>query len=225
MSAFGCRQQTSSHFQLLKEIIPALKNLGVLAPRNEWEQTPFGKSVFETAQSAGISVIGPPVESPMQEQDFRASLNAMTGKIDALLVSFASESTRHRRMIVQFAQEQNLPALYANPFFVREGGLMSYGPDFGEVGKGVARYVDLILKGANAGDLPIQLPVKFDLIINLKTAKALGLTVPPSLRVRSTLSSSTSITPWEASQPPRLAICSVVIVSWSQSRSRPAGFC
>ena len=171
-------------FQLLREFKPAMKNLGVLAPRNEWEQTPFGKSVFETAQSAGIAVIGPPVESPMQEQDFRASLNAMTGKIDALLVSTASESLTYRRMIVQFAQEQNLAALYMLPLFAKEGGLMSYAPDFAYIGKGIARYVDLILKGANAGDLPIQLPVKFDLIINLKTAKALGLTVPPSLLAR-----------------------------------------
>ena len=89
-----------------------------------------------------------------------------------------------RWRIVELANEWRLPAIYQGSFFVDMGGLLSYGPDFYEQFRQAAVYVDRILKGANPADLPVEQPTKFELAINLKTAKALGLTIPDSIIVR-----------------------------------------
>jgi putative ABC transport system substrate-binding protein len=101
--------------------------------------------------------------------------------VDTLLVSLAVENIRHARMIADFAQAHRLPAVYPNRLYMQNGALLAYAADLGEIGKGVARYVDLILKGTQPKDLPVQQPVKFELSINLKTAKAIGLVVPVPL--------------------------------------------
>jgi putative tryptophan/tyrosine transport system substrate-binding protein len=169
------------HLQLLREVAPAIKKVGFLAPRAEWESR-IGAAVSASAKGMDIAVIGPPVETPLEQQNYRTALSSMIDQgIDALLVSLAAENARHGRMIVKFAQEHPLPALYPNRLYNRDGALMTYAADFSEIGKGVARYVDLILKGSQPRDLPVQQPVKFLLTINLKTAKALGLTVPATL--------------------------------------------
>ena len=84
----------------------------------------------------------------------------------------------HRDLIIALADRHHLPAIYPYPVFARNGGFISYGVDLADLYRRAASYVDRILKGAKAGDLPIQLPTKFELIVNLKTAKALGLTIP-----------------------------------------------
>ena len=89
-----------------------------------------------------------------------------------------------RLRIVEFAEEERLPAIYETSQFVDSGGLMSYGPNTDELVRRSAIYVDKILKGSKPADLPIEQPLKFELVINLKTAKALGLTIPPSLLAR-----------------------------------------
>jgi putative ABC transport system substrate-binding protein len=87
----------------------------------------------------------------------------------------------HRDLIIALAAQHKLPAVYHRRYFAAGGGLMSYGPDVDEQYRGAARYVDRVLKGEKPADLPVQAPTKYELVINLKTAKALGLTVPPSL--------------------------------------------
>jgi putative ABC transport system substrate-binding protein len=87
----------------------------------------------------------------------------------------------HRTQIVEFAAQRRLPAVYARREWVESGGLMAYGPSFVAIFRRVAAYVDKILKGTKPADLPIERPAKFELVINLKTAKALGLTIPPIL--------------------------------------------
>ena len=82
------------------------------------------------------------------------------------------------------ASRNNVPAVYYQSFFVRDGGLLSYGPDPVDLNRRAATYVDRILRGAKPGDLPVQLPTKFEMVVNLKTAKALGLAVPPSILLR-----------------------------------------
>ena len=87
----------------------------------------------------------------------------------------------HRGKIIFLAAQNNIPALYPTSGFVRDGGLLSYGPDRADIMRRSASYVDRILRGAKPADLPVQLPTKFEMVVNLKTAKALGLTVPPSI--------------------------------------------
>jgi putative ABC transport system substrate-binding protein len=90
----------------------------------------------------------------------------------------------HRKQILDLATRNRLPAVYASREYVLEGGLMSYGADEREVPKRLVGYVDKLLRGAKPADLPVEQPTKFDLLINLKAAKALGLTIPPSLLAR-----------------------------------------
>ena len=92
--------------------------------------------------------------------------------------------TAHRAPIISAAARNNLPAVYTASNYAREGGLLSYGPDPVDTYRRAATYVDRILRGEKPGDLPVQLPTKFEMVVNLKTAKALGLTVPPSLLAR-----------------------------------------
>jgi putative ABC transport system substrate-binding protein len=90
----------------------------------------------------------------------------------------------HRASIISTAARNNVPAVYGQSFFVRDGGLLSYGPEPIDSYRRAAAYVDRILRGEKPGDLPVQLPTKFEMVVNLKTAKALGLAVPPSIMLR-----------------------------------------
>jgi putative ABC transport system substrate-binding protein len=101
-----------------------------------------------------------------------------------LIVTASSGAAVHRELIIMLAARHRLPAVYPFRYFVTDGGLISYGPDLNDQYRRAAGYVDRILKGEKAADLPVQAPTKYELAINLKTAKALGLTVPPSLLAR-----------------------------------------
>lgn len=104
---------------------------------------------------------------------------------EALIVSSSPIFYVHRTDLVEFAAKHRLPAIYhQSEFVVGPGGLMSYGPDFRDLVRRSATYVDKILRGARPGDLPVQQPIKFELLINRRTAKALGLTIPESLLLR-----------------------------------------
>jgi putative tryptophan/tyrosine transport system substrate-binding protein len=117
--------------------------------------------------------------------DFDRAFSEMTkARAGALTVLASSMFFGERRRLVDLAAKNRLPALYSTRESVDAGGLMSYGPNLADVFRRAATYVDKILKGAKPGDLPIEQPTKFELVINLKTAKALGLTIPPSLLAR-----------------------------------------
>ena len=107
-----------------------------------------------------------------------------SGRVVALLTLIDPFTREHRQQIVDFAAQRRLPAIYDAREFVDSGGLISYGPNLLATQLRVAEYVDKIFKGAKPGDLPVEQPTKFELVINLKAAKALGLTVPPSLLAR-----------------------------------------
>jgi putative ABC transport system substrate-binding protein len=120
-----------------------------------------------------------------QPEDYdRAFAEIRKQRPGALIVHGTYTINIHRRRIFDFALRNRLPAIYSQGGWVAAGGLMSYGAHFPDLWRRAATYVDQILKGAKPGDLPIEQPTKFELVINLRTAKALGLTIPPSLLLR-----------------------------------------
>jgi len=130
----------------------------------------------------GVTLLHAEVSRPEQLADAFA---AITGhKAHALLVQPSSINFTRKEFITDFAMTQRLPAMYGFRDFVESGGLMAYGQSVADLNRRAGDYVDKLLKGAKPGDLPIQQPATFELVINLKTAKALGLTIPPSLLLR-----------------------------------------
>jgi len=168
------------YFQILSDLKPALKKVGFLAPQQGWNI--WQPVLTAISQSMGISIVGPMVESPFKEQEHRASLKSMIDDgIEGLVVSTVIETVAYRQMIAQFVQNHRLPAIYPYSSYVNDGGLMSYMSDIREASMGLARYIDLILKGTKPGDLPYLQATKFLFTINLKAARAIELNIPVAL--------------------------------------------
>jgi putative tryptophan/tyrosine transport system substrate-binding protein len=168
--------------ELLKQIAPGVTRVAVLRdPAIASGIGQFG-ALQSVAPSLGVEL------SPIDVRDAgeieRAVSTFARSSHGALIVTASPEGSRHRDLIVTLAARHRLPAVYASRYFVTDGGLMSYGPDLIDQYRRAAGYVDRILKGEKPGDLPVQAPTKYQLVINLKTAKALGLTVPPMLLAR-----------------------------------------
>ena len=139
------------------------------------------KEIGTVAPSLGIHTVSIPVRSRNDLGDALSEIKK--ARVDALFVSETMTSAT-RTQLLDFAAKSRLPAMFMNRDYVAAGGLMSYAPDFSEVFRHAADYVDKILKGAKPGDLPIEQPTRFELVINLNTAKALGVTLPQSLLLR-----------------------------------------
>jgi putative ABC transport system substrate-binding protein len=138
---------------------------------------------FETAaRSLKVEPIIRPVHSDVEIETAIVALGREPG--GGLVVMGEPFTVAHRASILSAAARNNVPALYTQPFFVRDGGLLSYGADWADILRRTAAYVDRILHGAKAADLPVQFPTKVEMVVNLKTAKALGLEVPPSILLR-----------------------------------------
>jgi putative tryptophan/tyrosine transport system substrate-binding protein len=173
---------TAKRLQLLKEAVPRLSRVAVLwNPANPGNVLQL-REVETASQILGLRWQGVAVRRPDElagafEEIVGAKSNGILAIEDSMLVS-------HRSRIVESVARTRLPAMYAFRQFVDAGGLMSYGPNVPESFRRAAVYVDKILKGAKPADLPVERPTKFELVINLKTAKALGLTIPPSLLAR-----------------------------------------
>jgi len=169
--------------QILRELIPTASRVGflTLAP---W-QSPVTIAMEEPARRVGISLLGPALEPPVQEQEYRRVLEAMMQqKADALVVSDTIINFTHRRLIVHLVDESRVPAIYPFRANVEIGGLIAYASPFEDVGRRGAGYVDQVLKGTKPGEIPIFQETKFELLLNLKAAKALGVTIPPTLLAR-----------------------------------------
>jgi putative ABC transport system substrate-binding protein len=172
----------AKQLQLLREAAPAASRIAVLTnPANP--ATRLRLRAMETAAAeTGVALLSLDVRSPPEHEGAFAVMMGMRADalVDALGGGDRSNSATTGR-VLQLATKHRLPAIYQSEDFVTKGGLMSYGPSLAEQFRQAATYVDKILKGARPGDLPIEQPTKFELIINLKTAKALGLTIPQSL--------------------------------------------
>jgi ABC-type uncharacterized transport system substrate-binding protein len=168
--------------ELLREILPGATRLGVLGnPTNPWTAL-MVREIEVKARTLGIQLQRLEVERPT---DFEAAFGAATrGRATALLVLEDPFMNPYIPTIVGLAAKSRLPAAYGFREFVDAGGLMSYGANAPDLWRCAATYVDRILKGTKPTDLPVEQPTKFELVINLKTAKALGLTIPPSLLQR-----------------------------------------
>jgi ABC-type uncharacterized transport system substrate-binding protein len=168
--------------ELLKEIAPRVTRVALLRdPAIARGIGQFG-AIQSVAPSLGLEV------SPVDVRDAgeieRAVADFARGLNGGLIVTGSGLAIVHRELIITLAARYKLPAIYFERFFVPAGGLIAYGPDPIDPHRRAAAYVDRILKGEKPGDLPVQAPTKYELAINLKTAKALGLTVPPSLLAR-----------------------------------------
>ena len=169
--------------ELLKELLAQPASVGFLASRGVWEG-PTAVEVRVAAQHLGISLFGAILES-FQETEYRLVFATMEQEgVAGILVSEQTENFVHRKLVVELATASHLPTLYPYREHVELGGLMSYGPSIAAMFRGAARQIDQILKGRKPSDMPIQQSTKFELVINLNTAKALGITIPTSLLAR-----------------------------------------
>jgi putative ABC transport system substrate-binding protein len=168
--------------ELLKEIAPGVKRAAVL--RDAASTAGIGQFavIQSAAPSVGIDVS--PVNVRIAQEIEQAVTAFARSPQGGLIVTASGLAAVHRDLIITLAARHKLPAIYARRLFVAEGGLMCYGADRVELFRQAAQYVDRILKGEKPADLPVQAPTKYELVINLKTAKALGLEVPPSLLAR-----------------------------------------
>jgi putative ABC transport system substrate-binding protein len=168
--------------ELLKQAVPGVSRVAVL-----WQPGDYGertekdilKEAQVTARALGVRLQVVEARGP---QDFDRAFSDMTrARAGALIVLGSSMFFTERRRLVDLAAKTRLPAVYSARDSVDAGGLMAYGPNLADMFRRAATYVDKILKGAKPGDLPVEQPTKFELVINLKAAKALGLTIPPSV--------------------------------------------
>jgi putative ABC transport system substrate-binding protein len=173
---------SAKRLQLLKEAIPRLTRVAVLGN----PATPYYSKAVEDLKDAvpSLSIALNFVTARTPEELGPAFSAASRAHDQTLYVIDDAFFVNRRAMLVKFASKARLPAIYGFRLYVDEGGLMSYGPNYEDIVRRSAGYVDKILKGAKPGDLPIEQPTKFELVVNLKTAKALGITIPQSILLR-----------------------------------------
>jgi putative ABC transport system substrate-binding protein len=161
---------------LLKELVPQLSRFALLGHPAHPTYAAQKEAAEAGARALGVQLASIDVRDP---KDFEAAFNTAR-KEQALIQMDGIFFTTHRALLTELAIGHGLPAIYGFQDWAEAGGLMSYGPNFAEVYRRAAAFVDKILKGTKPADLPVEQPMKFELIINLKTAKALGLTIPPT---------------------------------------------
>jgi len=169
--------------ELLKEAFPRISRVAILWPIRQQKQAM--KEIEVVGRALGIQI--QTVVASRRIEGIESTFAAISqGRPDGFLVASARSTLAHRGRIIDFAAKRRLPTIYARSRFVKTGGLMSYGANRADLWHRAATYVDKILKGSKPADLPVEQPRKFDLVINLKTAKKLGLTIPPTLLLQAT---------------------------------------
>jgi len=166
----------------MKEAIPAVTRLGLLSNPAVAHSAAASREITTAARALGVQIHGLVVRNP-QDLD-RAFFTITRERLQAVFVVTDPISFNQRARIGDFAVKSHLPTMYELRDYVEAGGLMAYGPSVADLSRRAATCMDKILKGARPADLPVEQPTKFELVINLKTAKALGLTIPQSVPVR-----------------------------------------
>jgi putative ABC transport system substrate-binding protein len=168
--------------ELLSEIAPGLKRAAIIFNPDTAPVSAHMPSLEAAVRSLKVAPIITPVHSDTEIETAIIALGREPG--GGLVVMPEVFTETHRTSIISVAARNNVPAVYGSSYLAREGGLLSYGVDSVDIFRRATTYVDRILRGAKPGDLPVQLPTKYEMVVNLKTAKALGLTVPQSILLR-----------------------------------------
>jgi putative ABC transport system substrate-binding protein len=168
--------------ELLSEIAPGLKRAAIMFNPDTAPASIYIPSFETAARSLKVAPITAPVHSDVEIETALIALGREPG--GGLVVMPDAWMVVHRASIISAAARDKIPAVYAISNFIREGGLLSYGPEPVDTYRRAASYVDRILRGANPAELPVQLPTKFEMVVNRKTATALGLVIPPSIMLR-----------------------------------------
>jgi putative ABC transport system substrate-binding protein len=168
--------------ELLSEIAPGVKRAAIMFYADNNMPNLFGPSLRTAARLLKVVLIPAPIHSDAEIETAIIALGREPG--GGLVVMPDVFMIAHRAPLILAAARNNVPAVYALSFFVTDGGLLSYGPDLIDTFRGAATYVDRILRGEKPGDLSLQFPTKYEMAVNRKTAKALGLAIPPSILLR-----------------------------------------
>jgi putative tryptophan/tyrosine transport system substrate-binding protein len=177
-------QQTdaaSKRLELLRDVVPGLRRLAIMANSGNPSAALDMREAEATARALGLEAI---TSAILRSEDIAPALDALKGRVEALYVCNDPLVNTNRVRMNTLALAARLPAIFGFRELVEAGGLMSYGPNYSDLFRRAADYVDKILRGAKPADIPVEQPTKFDLVINLTTAKALGLTIPPMLLAR-----------------------------------------
>jgi len=171
---------TAKRLELLKELVPRVSRVVGL-----WDPTSARDQVEEAKRGAQALRLHLAIVEARGPTDLDSAFRAAKKERAQALYVFASPIfVTHRQLLIALAAKNRLPAMYESRTFVASGGLVSYGPNFSDLYRRAATYVDKIQKGAKPADLPVEQPTRFELVINMKTAKAVGLTIPPSVLIR-----------------------------------------
>jgi len=168
--------------QILKEVVPNLSRVALLWNPTNSSNAPQLRHAQEAARTLGVRLQPLEVRGPGEIEGVFATMTR--ARAGAVMVLLDSMLVANRARIAEFAAKSQLPGIYGLTDYAKAGGLMAYGPNVADMHRQAATYVHKILKGRKPTDLPIEQPTKYELVINLKTAKALGLTIPPSLLQR-----------------------------------------
>lgn len=172
---------STKHLEMLLSVVPKLSRVAVLVNPDTPPHLATLKNIQAAAQRASVKIL--PVEA-RTAQEIENAFSVMTQQSAGAVIVTGGLFNPHRRRIAELAAKHQLPSIAAARQYAEAGGVMSYGPDLSDTYRRAATYVDKILKGAKPGDLPVEQPTKFALLINGKTAKALGLTIPQSLLIQ-----------------------------------------
>ena len=168
--------------ELLKELFPKLSRAAMLWNKGNAGMSLEAKATQEVAGPLGVTVQDRGVNDPSELESVFAVMNK--DRPDAFLALIDLALSAHRKRILEFLANNRLPAIFENKDWVEAGGLISYGPDYADVHRRAAVQLDKILKGAKPADIPVEQPTKFEMVINLKTAQQIGLTMPPNVLAR-----------------------------------------